>query len=127
MRLKPLILLAGTLILVPPAVVIAHEEANGPHGGQVTEVQGHHVEFTVKDNAIVLFLSDEDSKPIASEGASGRVIIQDGDKQLAVDLIPADPNLMMAKLHTPLGAGAKVVVSAKLGDGHAIQARFVAK
>jgi hypothetical protein len=125
MRLKHLILAAA--FFAAPGVALAHEDAVGPNGGQVTEVQGHHVEFTVKDKQIVLFLSDADSKPIASTGASGRVIIQDGGKQLAVDLTPAEPNLLAAKLTAPLAAGAKVVVSAKLGDGHDIQARFVAK
>ena len=125
MRLKPLLVAAA--LCAAPGLAFAHEVANGPNGGQVTEVQGHHVEFTVKDKQIVLFLSDGNSKPIASKGASGRVVIQDGGKQLTVDLAPAEPNLMSAKLEAPLAAGAKVVVSAKLSDGHDIQARFVAK
>jgi len=125
MRLSHL-MFAATLFAVSN-VALAHEGEHGPNGGQVTEVQGHHVEFTVKDREIVLFFTDEDGKPIASNGASGRVIIQDGGKQVTVDLAPSDPNLMSAKLEAGLSAGAKVVVSAKLGDGHDIQARFVAK
>ena len=125
MRLTPFIL--AVALFAAPGLALAHDVANGPNGGQVTEVKGHHVEFTVKDKEIVLFLSDENSKPIASKGASGRVVIQDGGKQVTVDLAPADPDQMTAKLEAPLASGAKVVVSAKLGDGHDIQARFVAK
>jgi hypothetical protein len=44
-----------------------------------------------------------------------------------VELAPAAPNLLSARLEAPLATGARVVVSAKLGDGHDIQARFVAK
>ncbi|KAB2943595.1 MAG: hypothetical protein K8F92_08460 [Hyphomicrobium sp.] len=125
MRVKHLILAA--VLFAGPGNSFAHEEANGPNGGQIADVQGHHVEFTVKDKEIVLFLTDEDSKPIASKGASGRVIIQAGGRQVTVALAPTDPNVMTAKLDAPLAARAKVVVSAKLGDGHDIQARFVAK
>ena len=42
-------------------------------------------------------------------------------------LVPADPNVLTAKLEGPPAAGATLVVSAKLSDGHGIQARFVAK
>ena len=125
MRFNTLVLAA--VLVVSPYVAFAHEEANGPNGGQVTVVQGHHVEFTTKDKEIVLFLTDGAGKLIESKGASGRVVIQDGAKQLTADLTPTDPNLLSAKLDAPLATGAKVVVSAKLGDGHALQARFVAK
>ena len=124
MRLKHLILAAA--LLTGPGLALAHEGA-GPNGGQIVEVKGHHVEFTVKDKEIVLFLTDENGKPIESKGATGRVVIQDGGKQVTGDLAPVDPNLLSAKLEAPLAAGAKVVVSAKLGDGHDLQARFVAK
>lgn len=125
MRLK-LIILAVT-IFASPGAAFAHDEPNGPNGGQITEVQGHHVEFTTKDQEIVLFLTNGSGKAIESKGASGRIIIQYGSKQITADLMPIDPNLLSAKLESPLVAGAKVVVSAKLGDGHGIQARFVAK
>ena len=124
MRLKHFILAAA--LATTPGLASAHEGA-GPNGGQIVEVQGHHVEFTTKDKEIVLFLTDEKSKPIASNGASGRVIIQDGGKQVTADLAAVEPNVLSAKLDAPLAAGAKVVVSAKLADGHDIQARFVAK
>ncbi len=57
----------------------------------------------------------------------GRAIIQDGGKQVTVDLVSTEPNLMVAKLDAPLKAGAKVVVSCKLADGHEVHSRFVAK
>lgn len=125
--MRPILFIIAALFVTGPVVAFAHEEANGPNGGQVTEVAGHHVEFTTKDKEIVLFLTDGSGKAIESKGASGRIIIQDGAKQITADLTPTDPNLLSAKLDAPLATGAKVVVSAKLGDGHALQARFVAK
>lgn len=124
MRLKHLIL--AVALLTGPVIAFAHEGA-GPNGGQIAEVQGHHVEFTIKEKEIVLFLTDKDGKQIGSKGASGRVVILDGAKPLNVELAPVEPNVLSAKLDAPLTAGAKVVVSAKLGDGHDLQARFVAK
>ena len=117
----------GAAVIAQPIPAFAHEEASGPNGGQVADVQGHHVEFTTKENEIVLFLSDEAGKPIASGGASGRAVILAGDKQVTAELAPASPNILSARLSSPLVSGAKIVVSAKLSDGHTLQARFVAK
>lgn len=124
MRLKHLVLAAA--LLAAPALAIAHEGA-GPNGGQIAEIAGHHVEFTMKDKEVVLFLSDADSKPIASKGASGRVVVLDGSKQASAELAPVEPNMLSAKLEAAPAAGAKVVISAKLSDGHELQARFVTK
>jgi hypothetical protein len=125
MRLKHLIL--AVALVAAPGLGLAHEDVKGPNGGQVIDDKGHHVEFTVKGNEVVLHLTDDKDKPIASKGATGRVVILDGSKQLTVALMAAEPNLLFAKLEAALGAGAKVVVSAKLSDGHNLQARFVAK
>ena len=105
----------------------AHEGDNGPHGGQVVEVKGHHVEFTTKGGEITVYLSDEAEAAIPSKGATGRAVILEGAKQSTVPLTPAEPNLLTAKLEAALAAGARVVVSAKLADGHDILARFVVK
>ena len=105
----------------------AHDSENGPNGGQMIEVKGHHLGMTAKDDEIRFFLTDASHAPTASKGASGRVVILEGAKQSQVALTPADPNLLVARLEAPLVAGARVVVSAKLGDGHDILARFVLK
>ena len=125
MRLKHLIL--AVALASAPGLGLAHEAVKGPNGGQAIDDKGHHIEFTVKGNEVVLYLTDDKDKPIASKGATGRVVIQDGSRQLTVVLAAVEPNLLSAKLEAPMGAGAKVVVSAKLSDGHNLQARFVAK
>lgn len=124
MRLKYFVLAAA--LFAAPGLAIGHEGA-GPNGGQIVEIKGHHVEFTMKDKEVVLFLSDADSKPIESKGATGRVVVLDGGKQASVDLAPVEPNILSAKLEAVPASGAKVVVSAKLSDGHELQARFVTK
>lgn len=119
-------LLIATMLLIAPGAALAHDGA-GPNGGQLADIKGHHVEFTMKDKEVVLYLTDDKGAPIDSKGSSGRVVILDGGKQTSADLTPADPNLLSAKLEAGPAAGAKVVVSAKLSDGHELQARFVAK
>ena len=68
---------------------------------------------------------NEDGKPVASAGAkNARAVVQDGGKTAAVALRPAAPNKLVGALAQPLGAGARVVVSITMPDGHAVQARF---
>ena len=105
----------------------AHDQDKGPNGGQVVEVKGHHVELTVKGSEIILHLSDKDHAPIASKGATGRVVVLVGGKQTTVELVAVEPNLLTAKPDAPLGPGARIVVSTRLSDGHEILARFVLK
>ena len=125
MRIKSMI--AAIALTLAPALAIAHDVAKGPNGGQVVDDNGHHIEFTTKNNQVMLFLADNGDKPIATKDATGRVIVQDGAKQTTVDLVATEPNLMTAKMETPIKVGAKLVVSVKLGDGHDVKARFVAK
>lgn len=105
---------------------MAHEVAKGPNGGPVVDSAGHHVEMTTKGTELVLFLTDEADKPLASAGTkNARAVVQDGGKTATVALQPADPNRLVGTLAQPLGKGARVVVSATMADGHAVQARFV--
>jgi hypothetical protein len=114
-------------LLWTSSAVMAHDMAKGVNGGQVVDAKGHHIEFITKDAAITLFLTDDKDQPIASAGASGRVIIQAAGATTTTDLTPAEPNLLTAKASAPLAPGDKLVVSAKLSDGHELQARFATK
>src|SRR3954447_1360027 len=116
--------LAASAVL--PLAALAHESGKGPNGGPVVDSAGHHVEMVAKGKDLVLYLTEEADKPFASTGAkNARAIIQDGGKTATVPLQPAEPNRLVGTLAQPLGKGARVVVSATLADGHAVQARFV--
>lgn len=119
-------LIAAVLVLTS-APARAHDVAKGPNGGQIVDDAGNHIEMTAKGSQLIVFVSDSADKPISSAKAAGRAIIQDGSKQVAVDLLPAEPNVLAATLEGPLAPGVKLVVSIKLGDGHDVKARFVAK
>ncbi len=109
-----------------PLAAAAHEMAKGPNGGPVVDSAGHHVELVAKGSELGLFLTEADDKPLASAGTkNARAIVQDGGKTATVQLQPAEPNKLVGLLPQPLGKGARVVVSATMADGHAVQARFV--
>ena len=124
-------LIFALLLSAAPVVAHAHgpegNQALGPHGGEVVEVNGHHVEFSVKDGQITLAFSGATGEPDATKGAEAKAMIQTGGKLVMLDLKPQEPNLLRGKVDTLLRAGDKLVISAKLSDGHSIQARFVMK
>ncbi len=85
----------------------AHDMGSGAHGGQVVDVKGHHVEFTVKDTVITVYLTDDKDGPIASAGAQAKALVQDAGKSASISLAPAEPNLLTGTLTEPLSAGAR--------------------
>jgi hypothetical protein len=119
-------LILALTIAAAPLAATAHELAKGPNGGPVVDSSGHHVELVAKGSELVLFLTESDDKPLTSAGTrNARAIVQDGGKTATVQLQPAEPNKLIGALAQPLGSGARVVVSATMADGHAVQARFV--
>jgi hypothetical protein len=109
-----------------PLTALGHDMAAGPNGGPVVDSSGHHVEMVAKDRELVVFLTAEGDKPLASTGAkNARAVVQEEGKTATVALQPAEPNKLVGSLSQPLGKGARVVVSATMADGHAVQARFV--
>lgn len=105
----------------------AHDMEKGPHGGQIVDVKGHHVEFTSKDAVMTIYITDGTDAPIASAGAQAKAVVQDAGKSATITLAPAEPNLLNGTLSAALAPGAKIVIAGKLADGHEILARFVAK
>jgi hypothetical protein len=119
-------LILALAVAAMPLAAGAHEMAKGPNGGPVVDSAGHHVEMVANGTELVLFLTGEADKPIASAGTkNARAIVQDGGKTGTVPLQPAEPNRLVGALAAPLGRDARVVVSATMADGHAVQARFV--
>lgn len=120
--LKSMVALA---ILGFASTASAHEVSKGPNSGPVVDVAGHHVEMVAKGTEFVLYLTDAADKPLSSAGTkAARAIVQDAGKTSTVALSAIEPNKLVGTLAQPLGAGARIVISATLADGHALQARF---
>jgi hypothetical protein len=102
----------------------AQSGKKGDNGGEVVVMEGHPIEFVARGQEIAFYVLEDDGKSLTpTKGFSGRAVIQDGGKTIAVALSPAEPNLFVGQLAMPLGSKARVVFSAKV-PGHTLQARF---
>lgn len=117
--------LALALAVTPLAGASAHETSKGPHGGAVIDAAGHHVEFVPGATELTFYLSGEKDEPISSKAAKMKAITQVAGKTAQLELLPVEPNKLVVTIAAPLAAGAKVVMSGTLSDGHSLQARFV--
>lgn len=124
-RFLSVIASVAALALTALSGAIAHETAKGPHGGPVVDIAGHHVEFVPSATEMTFYLTGDADAPIASAGAKMKAIVQVAGKTTQIELAPVEPNKLVGKLVMPLAAGAKVVLSGALADGHTLQARFV--
>lgn len=108
---------------------LAHAQApkKGANGGTVVVSSGHPIEFVTKDQDITFYFLDDDGTPLSTKTMQGRAVVQDGGKTTTVQLSPAEPNKLLGTLTAPLGAKARVALSATVatsGHKHTLQARF---
>jgi hypothetical protein len=104
------------------------EPKKGPNGGAVVTVSGHPIEFVLKGQEIVFYMSDYDGSPLQAKEVRARATVQDGGKTATVPLQHAPPNILTGTLQAPLGPKARVVLSATLhagGHSHTLTARYV--
>src|SRR5215216_3377100 len=74
--------LAGALLLMGAFSAQAQHSHRGPNGGEVVDAsQGpFHVEFIARANDLEVIVLDENNRPIAGTGSSGRATVQSGGK-----------------------------------------------
>lgn len=117
-------MLAAALAAFPAAAFAQRGVTRGPNGGQVVVADGHPIELLVEGLGVTLFLNGENGRPAPSRGASGRVVVQAGGQTATVALAAAEPNRLVGRLAAPLAAGARLVFTGSMADGHRIQARY---
>jgi hypothetical protein len=100
------------------------QSKKGPNGGMIVTSQGHPIEFVLKGQELVFYVSDDDGSSLSTATMRGRATIQEGGKTTTVPLEPAAPNMMVGKLQAPLGSKARVVFSGS-HHGHSLTARYV--
>jgi hypothetical protein len=122
-----LALLIGTIAL--GRIAHAQPPKKGANGGTVVVASGHPIEFVTKDQDITFYFLDDDGTPLSTKTMQARAVVQDGGKTTTVSLLPSEPNKLVGKLATPLGAKARVALSATFSTNdhkHTLQARFTA-
>jgi hypothetical protein len=117
-------LFALVIAVVATASFAEPQPTRGPNGGMVVTSQEHPIEFVVKEQELIFYVSDHDGSSFSTKDMRGRATVQDGGKTTSVPLEPAAPNMMVGKLQAPLGSKARVVFSANL-HGHSLTARYL--
>ena len=117
-------LFALLIAMMATASLAQAESKKGPNGGMVVTSQEHPIEFVLRGEELIFYISDHDGSSLSTKEIRGRATIQDGGKTTTVPLEPAAPNMMVGKLQAPLGSKARVVFSANL-HGHSLTARYV--
>ena len=115
--------LLAAIFLVGPVAVSAHD-AKGPNGGQMTEAGSYHIEMVMKSDAVDVFISDTNEKPIASSGFKGIAILLVEGRSQRIVLEPADASRLTGKAPALPSSQPKGVVQLTVPDGTTVQAKF---
>jgi hypothetical protein len=123
---KTLAALIVSFASVAASVVFAHDKpAKGPHGGQLVHVDDAHYELVAKDNALTLFVSDNDTKPRATlDGAKATATVLADGKTATIELKPATPDTLVGTGTFVAKTGLRVVVSIQEDSRKPTQIRF---
>lgn len=99
-------------------------QRRGPNGGLLAGSAGHEVELVAEATAVRVYILDHGRVAPPGTGATARLVIQEGQAQRTLSLA-ASGDAFVAALDAPIAAGARIVVSGRLPDGHTVQGRFV--
>ena len=135
LKLVATLIAALTLVSVTgPA--LAHDDATldtmkTPNGGQLRMANAYHFELVVvknskevKENPVVVFVTDHAGTKIATAGASGTVTLLAGKLKASVTLVPDGDNRLKGVAKYASAPDMKAVVSVTLAGKPAEQARF---
>jgi hypothetical protein len=113
---------AALLLALAPA--LADGPKIGPHGGQIRDAGGKHLELVISKGKLALYVTDSRHKPVSTQGMKARAIILSGKKRANVKLTPDSKNVLWGGGDFPKTKNMKTVVLLTLPDGKTIQARF---
>lgn len=117
-------LLFACCLIAISGLASAHGPARAPHGGQMQDLAGSHVELVAKDSELVLYLFDAENKPILAKGAAATATVLATGLPETVTLVAGDDNAMRGNGSFTAAPGMKVVVSLTLPGQRAQSGRF---
>jgi hypothetical protein len=120
MRFKTLALVAAMALALP---AVAHE-AKGPNGGRIADAGAYHVELVAKDQAVEVFVSDAQDKPLPATGFKAVAILNVGGKAQRIALEPKEPTRLSGTSPVALPREPKGAVQLTSPDGKTASARF---
>lgn len=93
------------------------------HGGHEVEAGKFHVELSVKDRALTLYVRDQADKPIDSKSVSANANVLSGKGKATIHLAPAG-DALKGEAPFAIAKDAKVIVTFSVAGGKKEQARF---
>ncbi len=119
-------LIAALLFSLVSITAHAHDKpVKGPNSGQLIHLDDAHYELVAKDNALTLFVSDNDAKPRATiDGAKATATVLVDGKTTTVELKPATADTMAGTGVFVAKTGLRVVVSIQEVGRKPTQIRF---
>jgi hypothetical protein len=114
----------GLLGLNAPAR--AHEPRPGPNGGLKVDAGARHHAELVADGTqkVVVFLYDQDDKPVMAAGYRGNAILVVEGRTQRFPLMADEANRLVGSASVPVPKGVKGAVQITGPDGATSQARF---
>lgn len=137
MKKESFVLAVSLAFLIGSGGVYAHDDGHldtikAPNGGQLRMAGIYHYELVVvkdskevKDNVIVVYVTDHGGRKIPSAGASGIVTILAGKVKATASLVPDGDNRMKGIARYASTPGTKWIISITLPGQPAEQVRFV--
>ena len=122
--LKGVLPLLALFLLALASVTFADEQAKGPNGGQIKDAGKHHLELVVKENALMVYVTDAKHQKIITKGASGTATVLAGKNTANVKLEPSGENALAGSGRFESAPDMKIVVSLTLPGENPVQARF---
>lgn len=122
--MKYALLLGLALAWASPAVAQHAHGQKGPHGGQMEDVAGVHLELLAAGQTITLNVYDETNKPLSTKGFMASALVTAGSDRETLSLTPEGENRLKGQTKKPIGAGATISVTLKTAVGKSGQVRF---
>lgn len=116
--------LALTLLATPAfAQHDRHDHPPGPNGGRIEGAGAWHAELVTKGEAVTVYLSDANGKPLPVEGFKAVAILKSGAKAARVPLAP-EAGRLVGRAEAALGEQPSGAVRITAPDGTTANARF---
>ncbi len=116
--------LAVITLIASPALAQHAHGSKGPNGGPMEDVAGVHAELIVAGNNVTINVLDEKTKPVATKGYSGSVLIVSGANRETVALEPFGAAALKGAAKSPVPTGSSISLVLKTDSGKSGQVRF---
>lgn len=113
-----------------PQAALAHDNAElamepGPHGGMVQMSGNFHLEVTIGEGMVKVWVTDHSDEPQPTEGATAKATVFKGSERIAVDLEPTGANeLQGSSAELSDGKGLRALIDLTMPGEEAVQVRY---